>query len=192
MDTMRGLLNDREIKRLAADGMIDPFIPELVRERDGEKVISYGLSSAGYDIRAGTEWYIALERDARIGDPKNFDPGLMRRYEMDAPIVLPPRSFALTHSVERFRMPEDVVGIALGKSTYARMGIIVNITPLEPGWEGWLTIEVTNSAPFPVKVYPNEGIAQILFFRIDAPITSYAARSGKYQGQERGVVFARV
>lgn len=189
---VKGLLNDRQIAKLALEGMIDPFVPELVREVSGKRVISYGLSSAGYDIRAGNEWYLALESEVRIGDPKNFNPESMRRLEMDDPIILPPRSFALTHSVERFKMPNDVMGVAVGKSTYARMGIIVNITPLEPGWEGWLTIEITNSAPFPVKVYPNEGIAQILFFGIDAPGTSYSDRKGKYQGQERGVVFARV
>lgn len=189
---VKGLLNDRQIARLAKEGMIDPFVPELVQEVNGERVISYGLSSAGYDIRAGTEWYLALESDVRVGDPKNFKPEMMRRYELDTPIILPPRSFALTHSVERFKIPRDIIGIALGKSTYARMGIIVNITPLEPGWEGWLTIEVANVAPFPVKVYPNEGIAQILFFAIDTPSTSYADRGGKYQGQGKGVVFAKV
>ncbi len=189
-----GILSDKEIRALCESvGMIDPYVPELVREQDGKKVISYGQSSFGYDIRAGEEWFIMDERFGnKILDPKDFDSTVMVRVvSEEAPILIPPHSFALTHSVERFKMPEDVVGVAVGKSTYARSGLLVNITPLEPGWEGWLTVEVINPSPHYLKVYPNEGIAQILFFRGEVPNTLYS-KGRKYQNQERRVVFPKV
>ena len=189
-----GILSDREIRALCESmGMIEPYEPELVREKDGKKVISYGQSSFGYDIRAGEEWFVVDERFGNnIIDPKNFDSRVMVKVvSEDAPILIPPHSFALTHSVERFRIPENVVGVAVGKSTYARVGLVVNITPLEPGWEGWLTVEVINPSPHYLKVYPYEGIAQILFFRGEVPKSLYS-KDRKYQNQERRVVFAKV
>ncbi len=191
-----GVLEDETIARLAEEGMIDPFVPRLVREVDGRKVISYGLSSMGYDIRCGEEWYITSESHYVAGgvlDPKAFDERLLSKRVSGAPVDLPPYSFALTHSVERFRMPENVIGIAVGKSTYARVGLVVNITPLEPGWEGWLTIELVNPTPYPIRVYPGEGIAQIVFFSSQgSPRVNYRSRAGKYQNQGKGVVFSKV
>lgn len=193
-----GILEDKEIARLAKEeGMIEPFEESLIREVDGRRVLSYGLSSMGYDIRADLEWYIAsgahIVKDSVL-DPKDFKEVLMHKVvSQGGPVDLPAYSFALTHSVERFKMPKDVIGIAMGKSTYARVGLIVNITPLEPGWEGWLTIEVINPTPYPIRVYPLEGIAQIVFFRsAKKPMTNYEDRKGKYQGQEKRVVFAKV
>lgn len=200
MEKVFGLLSDWEIAELCqSEGqrMIDPYIPELVSQVEGKKVVSYGQSSAGYDIRAGSEWFIAHEswvKKEGVFDPKGFDKSIMKRVVgiESKPIELPPYSFALTHSVERFRMPEDVIGVAVGKSSYARAGLVVNITPLEPGWEGYLTIEVINPTPYPIRVYPGEGISQILFFRtLKRPKTTYGDRSGKYQGQGAEVVFPR-
>ena len=196
----QGILTDEEIRSLClpSEGkraMIEPYVPELVREVDGRKVVSYGQSSMGYDIRAGREWYIAAEgwvEKSGVLDPKGYDRSLMKRFlsPNGEPIHLPPYSFAMTHSVERFVMPDNVIGIATGKSSYARSGLIVNITPLEPGWEGYLTIEVINPTPYPIRVYPDEGIAQIIFFRSGSrPRTTYRDRNGKYQGQEKEVVF---
>jgi len=189
-----GILSDLEIRELCEkEGMIDPYVPELVSVVEGKKVISYGQSSFGYDIRAGEEWYIMDERFGnRYLDPKDFDSNLMVRVvSKDCPVLIPPRSFALTHSVERFKIPKDVIGVAVGKSTYARAGLIVNITPLEPGWEGWLTVEVINPSPHYLKVYPYEGIAQILFFRGMTPEEVYNSNR-KYQNQKRRVVFPKV
>lgn len=200
MEKVFGLLSDWEIAELCQDGgqkMIDPYIPELVSQVEGKKVVSYGQSSAGYDIRAGYEWFVAHESWVLKGgvfDPKGFDKSIMKRVvgEVSKPIELPPYSFALTHSVERFCMPEDVIGVAVGKSSYARAGLVVNITPLEPGWEGYLTIEVINPTPYPIRVYPGEGISQVLFFRTSKrPKTTYRDRNGKYQGQGAEVVFPR-
>jgi dCTP deaminase len=176
-----GILSDLEIRELCEKGgMIDPYVPELVSVVEGKKVISYGQSSFGYDIRAGEEWYIMDDSELMV-----------KVVSKDSPILIPPRSFALTHSVERFKIPKDVIGVAVGKSTYARAGLIVNITPLEPGWEGWLTVEVINPSPHYLKVYPYEGIAQILFFRGRTPKEVYDSNR-KYQNQERKVVFPKV
>ena len=181
-------------------GMIEPYIPNQVRAVDGRRVISYGQSSAGYDIRMASEMKV-FTRTGAYGmavNPKDFDDGVLR----DVPIsedkdggkffVIPPHGSALTRSVEEFNIPPFVEAICLGKSTYARCGIIVNVTPLEPGWYGYLTIEIANTTPRPVRLYANEGIAQLLFVRLSGiPDTTYADRQGKYQGQGAEIVTAR-
>ncbi len=161
-------------------GMIQPFEKELIRKG----VISYGLSSYGYDIRVADEFKIFTNVYSVIVDPKNFDERSFIDFKGDYAII-PPNSFALARSVEYFRIPRNVLGLCIGKSTYARAGIIVNITPLEPEWEGYLTIEISNTTPLPAKIYANEGIAQIIFLEADE-ITrmSYRDRKGKYQNQE--------
>ncbi|MBE3550443.1 MAG: dCTP deaminase [Brockia lithotrophica] len=173
--------------------MIEPFSPTQVREVDGRKIISYGLSSFGYDVRIAGEFYIFASLDAAVVDPKDFPAHAMVRKEVGPheAVIIPPNSYALGRSLEYFRMPEDVVGICLGKSTYARAGIIVNVTPLEPGWEGHVTIEISNATPLPAKVYAHEGIMQVVFLRGARPGVTYRDREGKYQMQ-RGVTFPRV
>lgn len=186
-----GILNDTEIERLARSyGMISPFEPQLVRAHDSAKVISYGLSSFGYDIRVADEFLIFSNADCQLVDPKNLNQAAFIRKKAHE-CIIPPNSFALAYSVERFKMPRDVLAVVLGKSTYARVGIVVNVTPLEPGWEGHVTIEISNTTPVPVKVYADEGIAQCLFFRGESCRTSYADRPGgpgKYQNQGAKVV----
>ena len=168
-------------------GMIEPFEDRQVR--DG--VVSYGLSSYGYDIRVGDEFKIFTNINNTVIDPKNFDPRSFVDIKADVCIV-PPNSFALAHTIEYFRIPRDILTICLGKSTYARCGIIVNVTPFEPEWEGTVTLEISNTTPLPAKIYANEGIAQVLFFESDeACETSYADRQGKYQGQQ-GIVLPTV
>jgi dCTP deaminase len=163
-------------------GMIEPFADRQVREG----VISYGVSSYGYDMRVATEFKIFTNVLNSLVDPKHFDPKSFVEFEGDTCIV-PPNSFALGRSVEYFRIPRNVITITVGKSTYARCGIITNVTPFEPEWEGFVTLEISNTTPLPAKIYANEGIAQALFFEGDeAPETSYADRKGKYQGP-RGV-----
>jgi len=172
--------------------MIEPFEERLVRRVGEERVISYGLSSFGYDIRIADEFKVFSPGKGKLTvvDPKNFDEDAFTDFRGDV-CIIPPNSFVLARSVEYFRMPQDVMGIVLGKSTYARCGIIVNITPLEPGWEGNLTIEISNTTPLPAKIYAGEGIAQVLFFQGDgAPMVTYADRRGKYQGQ-KGIVLPR-
>lgn len=183
-----GILADHQIRYLAQnEGMIDPFVEK--QKRDG--VISYGLSSFGYDSRCAPEFKIFTNVDNAMVDPKNFSDQSFVDRTTDV-CVIPPNSFALTHSVEYFRIPKDVLVICLGKSTYARCGLIVNVTPLEPGWEGHVTLEISNTTPLPAKVYANEGIAQFLFFKGSAPCeTSYADRAGKYMGQ-RGVTLPKL
>ena len=182
-----GLLPDREIRALAARGMIEPF--EEAQKNAG--AISWGLSSYGYDARAAREFKIFTNVDNAIVDPKAFSTQSFVDREVDV-CVIPPNSFALARTVERFRVPEDVLVICLGKSTYARCGLIVNVTPLEPGWEGHVTLEISNTTPLPARVYANEGIAQFLFFRGSGPCeVSYAARAGKYMGQT-GVTLPRL
>ncbi len=172
---------DRWIREQALQGMIDPFEDRLVRQG----VISYGLSSFGYDLRAAPEWRVFVNAFNTVVDPKAFD--LRGLVEVDGDTcIIPPNSFVLTRSVEYLRVPEDVMVIALGKSSYARCGIVANVTPLEPGWEGHVTLELSNTTPLPAKVYANEGIVQLLFFQGEKPEVSYADRKGKYQGQ-RGV-----
>ena len=159
--------------------MIVPFTDKQVR--DG--VISYGLSSYGYDIRVADEFKIFTNVNSAIVDPKQFDPRSMVDFKGDI-CVIPPNSFALAKTVEYFRIPRNILTICVGKSTYARCGIIVNVTPFEPEWEGFVTLEISNTTPLPARIYANEGIAQVLFFESDQPCEiSYADRKGKYQKQ---------
>lgn len=186
----RGIAPDWRITELVKDlGMIDPFVDKQVK---AEGVISYGLSSFGYDMRIADEFQIFTPSTGRLTvvDPKRHDPQSMTQFRGDV-CVIPPNSFALARSVEYFRMPRNVLGICLGKSTYARVGCITNFTPFEPGWDGYVTIEISNTTPLPMKVYANEGIAQVLFFEGAPPDVSYADRKGKYQGQT-GITFAKV
>jgi dCTP deaminase len=177
--------SDKWIRRMAeSHGLIEPFESEQVREIDGRKVISFGTSSYGYDLRCAPEFKIFTNINSTIVDPKAFDSGSFVDVESDV-CVIPPNSFALARTVEYFRIPRDVLTICLGKSTYARCGIIVNVTPLEPEWEGHVTLEFSNTTPLPAKIYANEGVAQVIFLQSDESCaTSYADRNGKYQGQE--------
>jgi dCTP deaminase len=178
-----GLKPDHWIRETTlAHGMIEPFVDHQVR--DG--LISFGLSSYGYDIRVAQEFKIFTPGlgDLTVVDPKRFDTRAMVDFQGDV-CIIPPNSFALARSVEYFRVPRGVLCICLGKSTYARCGIIVNITPFEPGWEGFVTLEISNTTPLPAKIYAGEGIAQVLFFEGDEECTlSYAERKGKYQSQQ--------
>lgn len=163
--------------------MIDPFESEQVRQAGDEKIISYGLSSYGYDVRAANEWKLFTNLNSTCVDPKNFDPKGFVDIQSDC-LIIPPNSFALGRTVEYFRIPRNVLTICLGKSTYARCGIIVNVTPLEPEWEGHVTLEFSNTTPLPAKIYANEGVAQMLFLESDEDCeVSYKDRGGKYQGQ---------
>jgi dCTP deaminase len=166
--------------------MISPFEAEQVREVQGEKVISYGTSSYGYDVRCAREFKIFTNINSAIVDPKNFSEDSFVNFENDV-CIIPPNSFALARTVEYFKIPRDVLVICLGKSTYARCGIIVNVTPLEPEWEGHVTLEFSNTTNLPAKIYAGEGVAQMLFIQSDENDicrTSYADRGGKYQGQK--------
>ena len=173
--------SDRWIRRMALEQrMIEPFSDKQVR--DG--VISYGLSSYGYDVRIADEFKIFTNINSTIVDPKHFDPRSFFDFKGDV-CIIPPNSFALARTVEYFRIPRNVIVLCVGKSSYARCGIIVNVTPLEPEWEGIVTLEVSNTTPLPAKIHADEGIAQMLFFESDEPCeTSYADRRGKYQGQK--------
>ncbi|MDT0498943.1 dCTP deaminase [Algiphilus sp. W345] len=179
--------SDKWIRRMAeSSGMIEPFEPGQVRANEGGKIVSYGVSSYGYDVRCADEFKIFTNINNTIVDPKAFDSKSFVDFKGDV-CVIPPNSFALARTVEYFRIPRSVLTICLGKSTYARCGIIVNVTPLEPEWEGHVTLEFSNTTPLPAKIYANEGIAQMLFLEADEVCeTSYADRGGKYQGQ-RGV-----
>ncbi|MGH1398909.1 MAG: dCTP deaminase [Alphaproteobacteria bacterium] len=183
-----GILADSQIRDLAqSEGMIEPFVEK--QTRDG--VISYGLSSYGYDARCAPDFKIFTNVDTAMVDPKEFSEANFVTREQDV-CIIPPNSFVLTHTVEYFKIPKDVLVICLGKSTYARCGLIVNVTPLEPGWEGHVTLEISNTTPNPAKVYANEGIAQFLFFKGSAPCeVSYADRAGKYMGQ-RGTTLPKL
>ncbi len=176
-----GLKPDHWIRKMALEQkMIDPF--EAGQVRDG--VISYGVSSYGYDIRVADEFKIFTNVYSAVVDPKNFDPQSMVDYKGEV-CVIPPNSFALARTIEYFRIPRNVLTVCLGKSTYARCGIIVNVTPFEPEWEGYVTLEISNTTPLPARIYANEGIAQVLFFQADEECeTSYADKKGKYQKQE--------
>jgi dCTP deaminase len=176
-----GLKPDHWIVRMARDHrMIEPFSEDQVR--DG--VISYGVSSYGYDIRVANEFKIFTNVYSAVVDPKHFDPKSMVDFKGDV-CVIPPNSFALARTVEYFRIPRTVLTICLGKSTYARCGIIVNVTPFEPEWEGFVTLEISNTTPLPARIYANEGIAQVLFFEADESCRkSYADKKGKYQAQK--------
>jgi dCTP deaminase len=173
--------SDKWIRRMALERrMIEPFSDRQVREG----VISYGVSSYGYDVRIARDFKIFTNINSTTVDPKAFDSRSFVDFEGDV-CVIPPNSFALARTVEYFRIPRDVIVIALGKSTYARCGIILNVTPLEPEWEGIVTLEVSNTTPLPAKIYANEGIAQMLFFQSDEECeVSYADKKGKYQGQQ--------
>ena len=175
-----GLIADHQIRRLALEkGMIEPFVEKQTREG----VISYGLSSYGYDMRVADEFKIFTNVYSTVVDPKNFSVQSMVDFQGDVCIV-PPNSFALARSVEYFRIPRDILTLCVGKSTYARCGVITNVTPFEPGWEGYVTLEISNTTPLPAKIYANEGIAQVVFFQADEECeVSYADRKGKYQGQ---------
>jgi dCTP deaminase len=176
--------SDNWIRRMAKEArMIEPFAPEQVRHSDGEKIVSYGTSSYGYDVRCANEFKIFTNINSTIVDPKRFDAKSFVDFGGDI-CIIPPNSFALARTVEFFRIPRNVLTICLGKSTYARCGIIVNVTPLEPEWEGHVTLEFSNTTPLPAKIYANEGVAQMLFFESDEVCsTSYRDRGGKYMGQ---------
>jgi len=164
--------------------MIEPFEPGQVKEVDGRKVVSYGTSSYGYDVRCADEFKLFTNVYSAIVDPKEFDPKSFVDIKSDH-VIIPPNSFALARTVEYFRIPRNVMTICLGKSTYARCGIIVNVTPFEPEWEGYVTLEFSNTTPMPAKIYANEGVAQVLFFEADEVCeVSYKDRGGKYQGQQ--------
>lgn len=176
-----GLKPDHWIRRMALEkGMIEPFVDKQVRQG----VISYGVSSYGYDVRVANEFKIFTNVFSATVDPKHFDTNSMVDFTGDVCIV-PPNSFALARTVEYFRIPRNVLTVCLGKSTYARCGIIVNVTPFEPEWEGFVTLEISNTTPLPAKIYANEGLAQVLFFEADEPCeVSYADKKGKYQKQQ--------
>ena len=176
--------SDKWIRRMAAQhGMIEPFEAGQVREAAGQKIVSYGTSSYGYDVRCSDEFKIFTNINSTIVDPKAFDAKSFVDYK-GAVCIIPPNSFALARTVEYFRIPRSVLTICLGKSTYARCGIIVNVTPLEPEWEGHVTLEFSNTTTLPAKIYANEGVAQMLFLESDEECeTSYRDRGGKYQGQ---------
>ena len=180
--------SDRWITRMAQEhGMIDPFEDQQVREG----VISYGVSSYGYDIRVANDFRIFTNVNTSVVDPKAFDPASLVEVESDV-CIIPPNSFALARTVEYFRIPRNIITVCVGKSTYARCGIIVNVTPFEPEWEGFATLEISNTTPLPAKVYAHEGIAQVLFLESDEVCqTSYADKKGKYQSQT-GVVLPRL
>jgi dCTP deaminase len=178
---MPSIKADKWIRRMALDhGMIEPFEDRQVRHG----VISYGLSSYGYDIRVADEFKVFTNINNTVVDPKNFDDRSFVDMKTEV-CIIPPNSFALAKTVEYFRIPRDVLTVCVGKSTYARCGLIVNVTPFEPEWEGYVTLEISNTTPLPAKVYANEGISQVLFFQSDEPCeVSYADRKGKYQKQQ--------
>jgi len=176
-----GLKPDHWIRKMALQQkMIEPFVDKQVRQG----VISYGVSSYGYDIRVADEFMIFTNVHSAIVDPKNFDPKSMFEFKGDV-CIIPPNSFALARTIEYFRIPRNVLTVCLGKSTYARCGLIVNVTPFEPEWEGYVTLEISNTTPLPAKIYANEGLAQVLFFEADEECeVSYADKKGKYQKQQ--------
>ncbi len=175
--------SDRWILEHAQKGMITPFFEKQVRNQDGEPLISYGVSSYGYDVRCAPEFKVFTNLNSTVVDPKNFDEKSFVDIKSDY-CIIPPNSFVLSRTIEYFCMPRRVMTICVGKSTYARCGIIVNVTPLEPEWEGHVTLEFSNTTPLPAKIYANEGVAQFLFFESDEDCkVSYKDRAGKYQKQ---------
>ena len=183
-----GLKNDAWIRRMAKEyGMIEPFEEKQIRQG----VISYGLSSYGYDIRVADEFKIFTNAYSAVVDPKQFDPRSFVDFRGQV-CTIPPNSFVLARSVEYFRVPRNILCLCVGKSTYARCGIVVNVTPLEPEWEGYITIEISNTTPLPARIYAHEGIAQVIFLEADEVCeVSYADRKGKYQRQ-KGIALPRV
>lgn len=183
--------SDLWIKRMALEyGMIEPFVENQIHHNEGQRLVSYGTSSYGYDVRCANEFKIFTNINSAVVDPKAFDPSSFVDITADV-CIIPPNSFALARTIEYFRIPRDVLTICVGKSTYARCGIIVNVTPLEPEWEGHVTLEFSNTTPLPAKIYAYEGVAQMLFFQSDEVCeTSYRDRKGKYQGQ-KGVTLPR-
>lgn len=188
---MPGIKSDRWIiEQAERHQMIDPFEPHQVKMVDGKKVVSYGTSSYGYDVRCAREFKIFTNINSAIVDPKNFTEDSLVDFVGDV-CIIPPNSFALARTIEYFKIPRDTLVVCLGKSTYARCGIIVNVTPLEPEWEGHVTLEFSNTTNLPAKIYANEGVAQMLFFQSDEVCeVSYKDRKGKYQGQ-RGVTLPK-
>jgi dCTP deaminase len=184
--------SDKWIRRMANEyRMIEPFEPDQVKEADGRRIVSYGTSSYGYDIRCADEFKLFTNINSTIVDPKEFDEKNFVNFKGDS-VVIPPNSFALARTVEYFRIPRNILTVCLGKSTYARCGILVNVTPFEPEWEGYVTLEFSNTTPLPAKIYANEGVAQVIFFESDEVCeTSYKDRGGKYQGQ-RGVTLPKM
>ncbi|MFQ5993720.1 MAG: dCTP deaminase [Acidiferrobacterales bacterium] len=176
--------SDRWIRRMANEhGMIEPFAPCQTKKVNDQRVVSFGTSSYGYDIRCSEEFKIFTNINTAVVDPKNFDDSSFVDFRGEV-CIIPPNSFALARTVEYFRIPRNVLTICLGKSTYARCGIIVNVTPFEPEWEGYATLEFSNTTPLPAKIYANEGVAQVIFFEADEDCdTSYKERGGKYMGQ---------
>ena len=184
--------SDIWIRKMAEEKeMISPFEPKMIREKDGHKIVSYGTSSYGYDIRCAPEFRVFTNINNTVVDPKSFDPNSFVEFNNEY-CIIPPNSFALARTVEFFKIPRNVLTICVGKSTYARCGIIVNVTPFEPEWEGYVTLEFSNTTPLPAKIYAGEGCAQVLFFESDEPCeTSYKDRGGKYQGQS-GVTLPKI
>ncbi|MEX0430940.1 dCTP deaminase [Spiribacter insolitus] len=182
--------SDRWIREMAAGGMIEPFEPGQVRDAGSGRIISYGTSSYGYDVRCADHFKIFTNINSAVVDPKDFDESSFVDVRSDV-CIIPPNSFALASTVEYFRIPRNILTICLGKSTYARCGIIVNVTPLEPEWEGHVTLEFSNTTTLPARIYANEGVAQMLFLESDEVCEqSYKDRAGKYMGQ-RGVTLPR-
>ncbi|AJI46743.1 dCTP deaminase [Francisella philomiragia] len=176
--------SDKWIKKMSQEyNMIEPFEAGQIKVSNNQKIVSYGTSSYGYDVRCADEFKIFTNINSSIVDPKNFNDKNFVDFKGDV-CIIPPNSFALARTVEKFKIPRDTLVVCLGKSTYARCGIIVNVTPLEPEWEGYVTLEFSNTTPLPAKIYANEGVAQMLFFQSDEECeTSYADKGGKYQGQ---------
>ena len=171
-------------------GMIEPYVPHQVASVEEKRIVSYGTSSYGYDIRCSTEFKIFTNINSAVVDPKSFDDSSFIEFQGDV-CIIPPNSFVLARTIEYFRIPRNVLTICVGKSTYARCGIIVNVTPFEPEWEGYVTLEFSNTTPLPAKIYANEGVAQVLFFESEEECEiSYKDRKGKYQGQT-GVTLPR-
>ncbi|MBK2029282.1 dCTP deaminase [Francisella noatunensis] len=176
--------SDKWIKKMSQEhNMIEPFEAGQIKFSNNQKIVSYGTSSYGYDVRCADEFKIFTNINSSIVDPKNFNDKNFVDFKGDV-CIIPPNSFALARTVEKFKIPRNTLVVCLGKSTYARCGIIVNVTPLEPEWEGYVTLEFSNTTPLPAKIYANEGVAQMLFFQSDEECeTSYADKGGKYQGQ---------
>ena len=182
---------DHWIRRMAEEHqLIDPFVPGQIREHENQRIISYGTSSYGYDVRCADEFKIFTNINSSVVDPKNFDENSFVDLQSEV-CIIPPNSFALARTVEYFHIPRNILTICLGKSTYARCGIIVNVTPLEPEWQGHVTLEFSNTTPLPAKIYAGEGVAQVLFFESDEECEiSYGDRAGKYMHQQ-GVTLPR-